>query len=123
VLQITEGPSVVGDLKEPYADAIVLAGDAAADYEGKLYGEAGRKFLEAALAFKVPIQDPEIATKFREARLLAYQDAATAWAMADDLETARRELGAARRQDPELAAELGDLLANLPEACSERGAQ
>jgi hypothetical protein len=123
VLPLSPGPSVVGELKEPYADAVVLAGDAAADYEGRLYEEAGRKFLEAALAFNVPLTDEELAAKFRQARLLAYQDAATSWAMADDLETARRELEAARKQDPDLDEELAEIVADLPRACSERAAE
>ncbi len=122
-LPLTAGPSVVGELKEPYADAVVLASDAAADYEGHLYTEAARKFMEAALAFRVPLADEELAARFRVARLRAYQDAATAWAMASDLETARRELETARRQDDALAAELAELLAHLPESCTDRSSE
>jgi hypothetical protein len=88
-------------------------------YEEKAYRAAAEAFMDAARRLRIARGEPYWET-FVADRMWSYRNAASAWAMADALDEARRALGAAIEEDADCAEPLAELLAHLPTAVPAR---
>jgi hypothetical protein len=94
-----------------YADGERLFAAAEAQYRSRAFLESARGFMRAAGQFVGGT--PEQADTVAANRIVAYRNAGIAWGAANQLDEARRELGARARSDVRCAAELERIARDL----------
>jgi hypothetical protein len=108
-------PAGTWALPAEFEIGVALDAQARADYARAEYTSAADLFMRTArLLLQMTAPEAYVET-LRGDRMGAYENAANAWAMADMLDLARRELGTAAHADGECAEFLQHLLEHLPQ--------